>query len=59
MDMKLTNKEKDALLLKEANETKEVRCPRCGKMLQTQVVGNSYTVYCPTANCIKMHCRGL
>ena len=57
--MKLTNKEKDALLLKEANETKEVKCPRCGKTLQTQVVGNSYTVFCPTENCIKMHCRGL
>jgi len=36
-----------------------VPCPRCGKPLLYDEVGNSYAVSCSDAECISIDCRGI
>jgi len=54
----------EALFLVDAAERiawygEEVLCPRCGKILLYDEVGNSYTVACPDEGCISIDCRGI
>lgn len=59
MECKYTKKECDALDQKAAFPEKKVLCPRCGKELSYKSVGNSYSIKCPTPNCLIENVRGL
>ena len=37
----------------------DVHCPRCGKLLICETIGNSYTVACSDDKCISVGSRGL
>jgi len=54
----------EALFLVDAAERiawhgEKVLCPRCGKILLYDEVGNSYTVACSDEECISIDCRGI
>ena len=54
----------EALFLVDAAESiawhdEEVLCPRCGKILLYNEVGNSFTVACSDEECISIDCRGI
>ena len=37
----------------------DIPCPRCGRLLICETIGNSYTVACSDDGCISAGCRGL
>lgn len=59
MESMITDVEYTVIHRKELNPNERVCCPRCGKPLSYQEIGNSYEVKCPTLDCIKMTVRGL
>ena len=59
MDTNYTKNEIKALNDKFEEPEKEVRCPRCGKLLVYKSVGNSCEVRCETLNCLYDAIRGI
>ena len=56
---KYTDEETEALTEKEMYPSKDVICPRCGKLLEFTDGGNWFIVRCPTKGCISETGRGL
>ena len=54
-----TEKELDAMYEKEMTPSKNVTCPRCGRLLVYKDFGSAYTVECPTEGCIRKTVRGI
>ncbi len=55
----ITQEEYSAIDEKTEHPDKEVRCPRCGRMLIYEIRGNSIAVKCPKPRCIYGGIRGL
>ncbi len=55
----ITKDEFKVIEQKALNPNEKVYCPRCGKELLYDFVGNSYEVKCPTKDCIHVISRGL
>jgi hypothetical protein len=45
--------------LKETTYLVPMKCPICGHKLFTNRIGNSYSVYCETPDCVSYEARGL
>ena len=56
---KYTPTELTAIEKKTTNPEEKVLCPRCGKELIFLEIGTSYSIKCPTANCLKATYRGI
>ena len=54
-----TRIEWDALRAKLDNPEERVVCPRCGKEIVYEEIGNSISVYCQSGDCIFGGIRGL
>ena len=59
MDIKLNEKEKDALNDKINHPEQKVSCPRCGNELLYREYRSGCMAYCKTQNCIKGSIRGI
>lgn len=61
--MKISESEGDTLFLYahkiDTLGKSDIRCPRCGKALIYEPVGNSGTIRCLDPECIKLTYRGL
>lgn len=56
---KMTNEEFKALDEKAEHPEKEVKCPRCGNLLEFTDYGCGYHVFCKTEGCIEERVRGI
>jgi hypothetical protein len=57
--MFLNDKEKDAISRKMKKPKAEVKCPRCGELLNYEETPSSISVWCPTKGCIFGGLRGI
>ena len=57
--METTEEERKALYLKLEDRKKNVKCPRCGALLEYKEYPTAQQVKCPTKGCLELNIRGI